>query len=53
MPRGFAYLLFRSGKEANAAIKNMNQTQAFNDWNITVEHAKRGEIVTSETAESY
>ena len=53
VPRGFAYLLFKSGHEANAAIREMDQTNAFNDWKITVEHAKRGEVVTAETIERY
>ena len=52
-PRGFAYVLFTSGKEANTAINVMNQSSPFNDWKITVEHAKRGEIATSETIEKY
>ena len=53
-PRGFAYILFKSGKEANLAIEKANQTQPFNDyWKITVEHAKRGEVVTEDTIEKY
>ena len=52
-PRGFAYILFKNGKEANMAIEKMNQTNPFNEWNITVEHAKRGEIVTEETIDKY
>ena len=40
-PRGFAYILFKNG-EANMAIEKMNQTNPFNEWNITVEYAKRG-----------
>ena len=50
-PRGFAYLLYKSGREANDAIRQMDQTSPFNDWKITVEHAKRGEIVTEATIE--
>ena len=53
VPRGFAYVLFKSGKEANQAIKEMDQTSPFNDWKITVEHAKKGEVVSKDAAEKY
>ncbi len=53
MPRGFAYILYRDSKDANEAIKQMDQSSPFNDWKITVEHAKRGEIVDEATIEKY
>ena len=52
-PRGFAYILFKSSKEANTAILEMNQKKPFNEWCITVEHAKRGEIVTQEIIDKF
>lgn len=35
------------------AIENANQTNPFNEWKITVEHAKRGEVVTEESIDKY
>lgn len=37
----FCYIMFANGKAANEAIKVMNKQQVFNEWSITVEHAKR------------
>ena len=53
MPRGFAYILYREAKDANEAIKQMDQSSPFNDWKITVEHAKRGEVVDEAVIEKY
>ena len=38
--KGFAYIMFSQAKEADEAIEKMDQTNAFNDWKIKVEHAK-------------
>ena len=39
-PKGFAYIMFSQAKEAEAAIEKMDQSNAFNEWKIKVEHAK-------------
>ena len=38
--KGFAYIMFSQAKEAEAAIENMDQKEAFNEWKIKVELAK-------------
>lgn len=36
----FCYIMFESGKGANEAIETMNKRPVFNEWLISVEHAK-------------
>jgi RNA recognition motif-containing protein len=40
--RGFAYITYVQPDEASTAIKQMDGSAPFNDWQIKVEHAKRG-----------